>query len=97
MGGEEGSESDVEVPRAKTGEVMETVDGVEGRRVVGECGLGEMGESTADRGERTGCCGLDWDWDWDSDWGSGSMLSLKPLDEDALGGSWSGSTLSRKP
>lgn len=95
MGGEAGSESEVDVPGANTGDVTETVEGVEGLRVVGECGLGEMGESVAgDRGERTGC-GLGWD--WGSGFVSGSMLSLKPLEEDALGGSWSDSTLSRKP
>lgn len=95
----------MEVPGAKTGEVMETVEGVEGRRVVaiGEygVGVGEMGEESAaeDRGERRGCgcgCGLGC-WDWDSGSDSGSMLSLKPLEVDELGGSCSGSTLSRKP
>lgn len=89
------------MPGAKTGEVMETVEGVEGRRVVsiGEygVGVGEMGESAADRGETRGWgCGLGCCW-WDSGDEEGSMLSLKPLEVDELGGSCSGSTLSRKP
>lgn len=81
MGGDAGSESEMEVLGAKTGEVIDAVEGVEGRRA-NEGGWGEIGDSAVERGGRVGLgsgCGLDS--------GSDSMLSLKPLDEFALGGS----------
>lgn len=48
------SESETEVPGAKTGEDADTVEGVEGRCIGGEVGRVDRGESVVESGGRSG-------------------------------------------